>query len=160
MRSFDRIALTPQRLQHLKDAGLDVVSADVALDMKVNGHIKNENISNIQVVQTPNGDLQGNVVHAQKKTSLATSLQDMFGLQKNASTQDVNNAVESAWNKLTGAGKKPSMESPTIARHGLMTGKPVSSEVWTGDQQDAIKNFVTEELYIHTKVSLTPSVRH
>jgi len=151
--------LTPQRLQHLQDAGLDVVSADVTLDMKVNGHIKNQHVSNVQVVQTPNGDLQGNVVHTPEKTSLATSLQEMFNLRKTASAQDVNNAVESAWNKLTGAGKKPSMVSPTIAQHGLMTGKQVSSEVWVGDQQDAIKNFVTEELYIHTKVPLAhPSV--
>lgn len=123
--------------------------------MQVNGHVKDERVHNVQVVQTPNGDIQGNLVHGPNTTSKGTSLQNMFGLGNQASSQDVNNAADSAWDKLTGAGKKPSMVSPTIAKHGLMTGEQVSSEVWDGDQQDAVRNFVTEELYIHTKVHLT-----
>jgi hypothetical protein len=153
LRSFDRIALTPQRIQHLQQAGLDIVSADVALDMKVNGHIKDEHVSNVQVVQTPLGDLQGQIIHPPKKATKGTSLQDMFGLEKNASAADVEKAVDSAWDKLTGAPKTPSMIPPTIAKHGLLgeSGEDMS-EIWTGDQQNAIRNFVTEELYIHTKV--------
>jgi hypothetical protein len=155
LRSFDRIALTPQRLQHLQQAGLDVVSADVALDMKINGHVKDEHGSNVQVMQTPHGDLQGQIVHPPQKSTTGTSLQDMFGLERNATAADVGKAADSAFDNLTRTEKAPSMIPPTIADHGLLGGGGQDmSEVWTGDQQDAIKNFVSEELYIHTKVHL------
>jgi hypothetical protein len=79
----------------------------------------------------------------------------MFGLERNANAADVGKAVDTAFDKLTGTEKAPSMIPPTIADHGLLGGGGQDmSEIWTGDQQDAIRNFVTEELYIHTKVHL------
>lgn len=48
----------------------------------------------------------------------------------------------------------PSQVSGTVAEQGMMTGKNVYDQTWTGDSADAVKNFVTEETYIHTKVHL------
>ena len=52
------------------------------------------------------------------------------------------------------AAMKPSNVSETVAEHGMMTGKNVYDQGWGGNSSDAVKNFVTEELYIHTKVFL------
>ena len=78
-------------------------------------------------------------------------LGDLFSWNEKTSTdgkyKQVNQVLSNYESAMT-----PSGVADSVAEHGMMTGKNVYDQTWGGDSKEAVENFVTEELYIHTKV--------
>lgn len=154
MRSFDRIALTQEIIDQVHESGIDATKADIALDLDLNG----DSIQSQSVVisSAANGDALDHVAHQSgktAKTSMVSKVGDIFAWNSATSTEGkhrkVNQILSSFERSMT-----ESRVSPSIAQHGMMTGSQVSDQYWRGDDQAEVKNFITEELYIHTKVYL------
>lgn len=155
MRSFDRIPLTQQLVDQEQRSGVDVVKADIALDLSLNGidRVKDENIT---VSDLGNGDSMDSVAHhhfGPSQNHKEKKLGDMFSWTDKTNQDAKYKQVSQVLSAYEGAAT-PSQVSGTVAEQGMMTGKNVYDQTWTGDSADAVKNFVTEETYIHTKVYL------
>jgi len=78
-------------------------------------------------------------------------LNDIFAWNKNANMDAKHQKLNEVLSNFQGAGQKSNVPA-SVAQHGMMTGANVSDQTWSGDDQNVVKNFVTEELYIHSKV--------
>lgn len=156
MRSFDRIALTKEIVAQEKASGIDTVKADIALDLDLNG-VDSIKDNSVTVSHLPNGDsldLPTHKVKPQKNTNAKEKpLSNIFAWNEKDSSKDKHQKVNQVLSDFQDATKESQVPA-TLAQHGMMTGQNVYDQKWSGDDQDAVKNFVTEELYIHTKVSL------
>lgn len=152
MRSFDRIALTKEIIAQEQASGVDTVKADIALDLDLNGvdSIKDDSVT---VSHLPVGDSLDFLTHKKKvaQNSKEDNLGNIFSWNKNANSNDKHAKLNQVLSNYQGAVKE-SRVSASVAQHGMMTGQNVSEQGWSGDDKDAVKNFVTEELYIHSKV--------
>jgi hypothetical protein len=152
LRSFDRIALTQEIIAQEQASGINTVKADIALDLDVNGvdSIKDDSVT---VSRLPIGDQFDFLVHKEnpEKSSREDRLGDMFSWDQDSNPDDKHARLNQVLSDFQGAVKE-SQVSATIAEQGMMTGQNVFDQGWSGDGQDAVKNFVTEELYIHSKV--------
>lgn len=154
MRSFDRIALTQEILAQEQASGIDTVKADIALDLDINGidTIKDDSVT---VSHLPVGDSLDFLAHKSKpaKNSKEDKLGDIFAWNKNANKDAKHQKLNEVLSNFQGAGKTSNVPA-SVAQQGMMTGQNVSDQTWSGNDQAAVKNFVTEELYIHSKVFL------
>jgi hypothetical protein len=155
LRSFDRIPLTQQLLDQEQKSGVDVIKADIALDLNLNGidRLKDDNVT---VSHLGNGDSMDCVAHhhaGPSQNHKETKLGDMFSWTDKTNQDAKYNQLNQVLSAYDGAATK-SQVSGTVAEQGMMTGQNVYDQTWTGNSADAVKNFVTEELYIHTKVYL------
>lgn len=154
MRSFDRIALTQQLIDQEQKSGIDTVKADIALDLDLNGvdRIKDGNVT---VSSLANGDSLDAATHHfvdNSKNHRDRKLGDLFSWNEKTSTDGKYKQVNRVLSDYEGA-MTPSGVLDSVAEHGMMTGKNVYDQTWGGDPKEAVENFVTEELYIHTKAS-------
>lgn len=152
MRSFDRIALTKEIIDQQHNSGINAVIADIALDMDLNGvdSIKSDSVT---VSAAPTGDNLDAVAHQRKaeKHVKETNLESLFNWDRKTNSHDKHQKLSKLLSDFDGA-VKDSQVSETVAEHGMMTGQNVFDQKWQGNDQDAVKNFVSEELYIHSKV--------
>jgi hypothetical protein len=154
LRSYDRIAFTQQIIDQEHKSGIDTVKADIALDLNLNGidRVKGEQVT---VSALPNGDALDTVAHQadRSKDHKLGQLGDMFSwndkTDMNSKYQKLNQTLSNFESAVV-----PSGVTDTVAENAMMTGQNVYDQKWGGNSQDAVKNFVTEELYIHTKVCL------
>lgn len=159
MRSFDRIALTQQLIDQEQKSGVDAVKADIALDLDLHGvdRIKDGNVT---VSSLANGDSLDAATHHMVNTSKNHNdrkLGDLFAWNDKTSTDGKYKQVNQVLSDFEGA-MTPSGVSDSVAQQAMMTGRNVYDQTWGGDSKEAVQNFVTEELYIHTKVSHFPNV--
>jgi hypothetical protein len=159
LRSFDRIPLTQQIKDQQTNSGIDAVKADVALGLDLNGldSFSNEGFAvsslgtgdSLDDARRQTGKAQAGVAApATNKTGLG----EVFGWDEGTDNKTKHEAVNQTLSAFTDAGTKGTVKS-SVAQHGMMTGTNVFDEVWNGDPKEAVKNFVSEEVYIHTKVS-------
>lgn len=135
------------------------MKADVALGLDLNGldSFSNEGIA---VSNLGTGDSLDNVRNQTGKADAGaaapapnqTGLGEVFGWAEGTDDKTKHDAVNQTLSAFEGAGSKGTVQS-SVAQHGMMTGANVSDEAWSGDPKEAVKNFVSEEVYIHTKVS-------
>ena len=158
LRSFDRIPLTQQIVNQEHNSGIDTVKADIALSLDLNG-LESFGKHDVGVSSLPMGDPMDSLHYgsktpskAQRKQATQTNgLSEMFDWNdktKPAGKQQKLDEVLSNFESAVQEGKV----SDTVSQHGMMTGTNVFDERWDGDEKQAVKNFVSEELYIHTKV--------
>jgi hypothetical protein len=153
LRSFDHIALTREIIAQEKASGIDAIKADIALDLDINGidTIKDDSVT---VTHLPTGDSRDFLAHKPKpKNFKEDKLGDIFAWNKNANKDAKHQKLNEVLSNFQGAGRKSNVPA-SVAEHGMMTGQSVSDQAWSGDDQSVVNNFVTEELYIHTKVFL------
>ena len=152
MRSFDRIALTQEIIDQQRNSGIDAVKADIALDLDLNG-VDSIKTDSVTVSAAPTGDNLDAVAHQTKaeKNVKEAKLGSLFAWDKKANSRDKHQKLSQVLSNFEGA-IKDSQVSESVAEHGMMTGQNVYDQTWQGNDQDAVKNFVTEELYIHSKV--------
>ena len=164
LRSFDRIPLTEGIVKQEQMSGIDTVKADIALGLELNG-LGSFGKQDVSVSSSPMGDAMDDVhfdatkgAHGVRKLATTTSRSKMNGLSEMFDWTDSTeqegkiqklNQVLSSFDNAAQEGKV----SGTVSQHGMMTGQNVFDEKWTGDEKEAVKNFVSEELYIHTKVN-------
>jgi len=135
-------------------SGVDAVKADIALDLDLHGvdRIKDGNVT---VSSLANGDSLDGATHHSVNTSQNhkdCKLGDLFAWNDKTSTDGKYKQVHQVLSDYEGA-VTPSGVSDSIAEQAMLTGKNVYDQTWGGDSKEAVQNFVTEELYIHTKVS-------
>jgi hypothetical protein len=166
LRSFDRIPLTQEVKNQEKKSGIDTVKADIALGLDLNG-LDSFGHQGVGVAPSPTGDSMDAVQHdtdktkfqqkilrpknTRKPTDKSDGLAEIFDWNESTDSkgrQEKLNQVLSTFEKASTNVKV----SESVAQHGMMTGENVYDESWNGDASDAVKNFVSEELYIHTKV--------
>ena len=152
MRSFDRIALTQEIIDQQRNSGIDAVKADIALDLDLNGvdTMKSESVT---VSAASTGDSLDAVAHGRKaeKKVREADLGSLFAWDKKTNSTDKHRKLSQVLSNFERA-TKDSQVSESVAEHGMMTGQNVYDQTWQGNDQDAVKNFVSEELYIHSKV--------
>ena len=153
LRSFDRIPLTKQIRQQEAKSGIDTLKADIALDLNLSGldSIENEHLTVSSVSQ---GDALDSIAHNKAKPPKNGSIHkfdDIFHWDKSASPKGKQDKLNEVLSQFQDAGTQAAV-SNTIAAEAMETGHNVTEHSWKGDEQEAVKNFVTEELYIHTKV--------
>jgi hypothetical protein len=161
LRSFDRIPYTQAIKDQQAKSGIDTVKADIAMGMDLNGLDTFD--KGVAVTNLGKGDSLDHVRHksdsAQSSTTPAapkkSGVSDLFGWDDNTDDKSKQEQLNKTLSAFEGAGSKPTV-NPTIAQQGMMTGANVSDEIWSGTDQEAVRNFVTEEVYIHTKVGLFP----
>ena len=152
MRSFDRIALTKEIIDQQKNSGVNTVLADIALDLDLNG-VDSIKSNSVAVSAAPTGDNLDAVAHqrkAEKKVKEA-NLGSLFDWDTKTNPHDKHQKLSQVLSAFDRAVKDPQV-SESVAEQGMMTGQNVYDQTWHGNDQDAVKNFVTEELYIHSKV--------
>jgi phospholipase D1/2 len=153
LRSYDRIALTQEIVEKEKKSGIDTLKADLALDLDLIGvdKIKNQQVT---VSSLAAGDSLDAVAHSDPHPSKSGDIkpfEDLFSWNRTADVQKKNDVLNTVLSRFEQAGSE-SPVSDSIAEQAMMTGREVWDEKWVGDDKEAVKNFVTEELYIHTKV--------
>ena len=158
MRSFDRIALTQDIIDQQHQSGVNAPVAVIALDLELNGvdFIKDNSFT---VSSLPTGDSLDLVAHQPKRDSKAENqnLGTAFSWDGNATSDAKQQHLSQLLSDFQGAAEANHV-SGSIAEHGMMTGQNVFDQAWKGDDQAAVKNFVSEELYIHSKVALPISI--
>jgi oligoribonuclease (3'-5' exoribonuclease) len=152
LRSFDRIALTQEIIDQQRKSGVDAVKADIALDLDLNG-VDSIKTDSITVAAAPTGDNLDAVAHQKKKEKHVkeANLESLFAWGRKDDSRDKHQKLSNVLSGFEGA-IKDSKVSESVAEHGMMTGQNVYDQTWQGKDQDAVKNFVSEELYIHSKV--------
>jgi phospholipase D1/2 len=168
LRSFDRIPLTQQVKNQEKKSGIDTVKADIALGLDLNG-LESFGNQGVGVASSPTGDPMDAIRHETDKGKLqqkilrpkntkkpagqTDGLGEMFNWNESTDSKGRQQKLNQVLSSFEGASTGVKV-SETIAQHGMMTGENVFDERWNGDESEAVKNFVSEELYIHTKVPL------
>lgn len=161
LRSFGRIPLTQQIINQEQSSGIDTVKADIALALDLNG-LESFGKQDVSVSSSPMGDPMDSITYDpahlkanRKQTTTTNGLSEMFDWSEktkpDGKQQKLNEILTKFENAVqpAGAGKV----SETVSQHAMMTGTNVFDEGWDGNEQEAVKNFVSEELYIHTKVN-------
>jgi len=172
LRSFDRIAYSQQLKQQEEDSGVDFLQADMALGLNIQKQSNFELTSQTVIGYSPlgAGDALDRVTHeiheltlhdtsTPKKKQKQFSVDEFFGFGKDG------NSMKSTEEKVRGvvdqfvaqAGKEDKVDA-TVAQHALESSRNVIDAGLIGDEKDVVKNFVSEELYIHTKVHCSLTV--
>jgi phospholipase D1/2 len=168
LRSFDRIPLTQQVKNQEKKSGIDTVKADIALGLDLNG-LESFGNQGVGVASSPTGDSMDAIRHetdkgkrqqkilrpknTRKPAGQTDGLDEMFDWNESTDSKGRQQKLNEVLSSYEGASTGVKVNE-TIAQHGMMTGENVFDERWNGDESEAVKNFVSEELYIHTKVPL------
>jgi len=162
LRSFDRIPLTQQIINQEHASGIDTVKADIALGLDLNG-LDSYGKQDVGVSSCPTGDAMDSITYdlphlqANRKQATTTNgLGEMFDWSDETEPETKQQKVTEVLTKFENAMEPPPAAgkvSGTVSQHGMMTGTNVFDEAWIGEKQEAVKNFVSEELYIHTKVT-------
>jgi hypothetical protein len=138
-------------------SGIDSVKADVALGLDLNG--LDSFGEGVAVTNLGTGDSLDRVRHKhgnpapQVSPASKAGMGGLFGWDDKSDDKTKQAQLDKTLSAFTAAGSKTTVK-PTIAEAGMMTGANVSDDQWSGDDQEAVKNFVSEEVYIHTKVTL------
>ena len=152
MRSFDRIALTQEIIAQQQNSGVNAVKADIALDLDLSGvnRIKSDSVT---VSAAPIGDTFDAVAHQTKaqKNVKDHNLGSLFAWDGKTNSNDKHQKLNQVLSDFEGA-IQDSRVAESVAQQGMMTGQNVFDQTWQGNDRDAVKNFVSEELYIHSKV--------
>jgi len=77
----------------------------------------------------------------------------MMGWDENSDDKGKQAQLDKTLSAFEGAGSDATVKD-SVAAHGMMTGANVSDELWSGNDQEAVRNFVSEEVYIHTKLMI------
>lgn len=155
LRSFDRIPMTKQIRQQEAKSGIDTLKADIALDLNLSG-LDSVDSEHLTVSSVSQGDALDSIAHNKAKPPKNSSVHkfdDMFHWDKATGKKGKQEKVDEVLSQFQDAGTQAAV-SNTIAAEAMETGHNVTDHVWKGDEQEAVKNFVAEELYIHTKVHL------
>jgi hypothetical protein len=155
LRSFDRIAHTRGIIDQEQKSGVDTVKADIAFDLDLNGIDRIRN-GKVTVSSLQNGDPLDSVAHGKAgvaKASKLNQLSDIFSWDDKTDNHEKYLKLNQVLSQFESAISEPKI-SESVAEHGMMTGQNVFDQKWKGDEKEAVKNYVTEELYIHTKVFL------
>jgi phospholipase D1/2 len=152
LRSFDRISLTNEILHQQYSSGIDSVKADVALSLELQG-MDSFSGNTVSFSKSASGDALDSVTHAEQKPTHKESkeLGDIFGWDAGTNVHDKDQKLKKLLSDYEKQGTDAKV-SESIADQGMMTGTNVSDQAWAGEGEQAVKNFVTEELYIHAKV--------
>jgi phospholipase D1/2 len=157
LRSFDRIPYTQQLKDQQTKSGIDSVKADVALGLDLNG--LDSFGEGVAVTNLGTGDSLDRVRHKHDNPAPQISppgkagMGGLFGWDDKSDDKTKQAQLDKTLSAFTAAGSKTTVK-PSIAEAGMMTGANVSDEQWSGDDQEAVKNFVSEEVYIHTKLMI------
>jgi hypothetical protein len=155
LRSFDRIPFTQQIIDQEQKSGIDITKADIALSLDQFGLDSFGDDGKVTVSTAPEGDALDFVAHHSKglttKKSELAKVDDLFSWNERTSDEGKHQKVNQVLSAYEAASVLPKV-SPSIAQDAMETGKNVSDRHWTDGEQDAVKNFITEELYIHAKV--------
>jgi phospholipase D1/2 len=162
LRSFDRIPLTPKIINQEHQSGIDTAKADIALGLDLNG-LDSFGKQDVRVSSSPTGDSMDSIAsHSQRQrgnqgptTPKTNGLSEIFNWSDKTKPEGKQQNVKDVLTNFENAGQEGNV-TETISQHGMMTGTNVFDESWDGDQKQAVKNFVSEELYIHTKVNHKP----
>lgn len=163
LRSFDRIPLTQGIVKQEKVSGIDTVKADIALGLELNG-LGSFGKQDVSVSSSPTGDPMDYITLdatkgargmrkpvATNPRSKMNGLSEMFDWNDSTKQEGKKQKLSQVLSSFDNAAQEGKV-SETVSQHGMMTGQNVFDEKWDGDEKEAVKNFVSEELYIHTKV--------
>jgi hypothetical protein len=161
LRSFDRIPFTQDIINQENNSGISTVKADIALTLDLNG-LDSFSDGKVSLSSLPNGDPLDNVSHRdnvryhfsgdRRRNTNSSNLGAIFSWTDRTNSEGKSQSLKKVLSDFEKGGKD-SKVSESIAEQGLMTGKSVSDQTWKGDDKEAVKNFVSEECYIHTKVN-------
>jgi phospholipase D1/2 len=169
LRSFDRIAMSQQLKRQENETGITFLQADLALglDIQHNSDLVLSPQTLIGYSPLPAGDALDLITHNLQKLMLhgtlppelkakQSSVEDFFGFHKNGkSTADkVHDVVE----QFCAEAAAQDEVDWTVAQHALESKETAIDLEWVGDERDAVKNFVSEELYIHSKVMIVDGI--
>jgi phospholipase D1/2 len=163
LRSFDRIPLTDGIVKQEQVSGIDTVKADIALGLELNG-LGSFGKQDVSVSSSATGDPMDDITLGASKgpqgvRKLATTmsksktsgLNEMFDWNESTKPEGKIQKLSQVLGSFDNAVQEGKV-SETVSQHGMMTGENVFDQKWDGDEKEAVKNFVSEELYIHTKV--------
>ena len=158
LRSYDRIALTEDIIDKEKRSGVDTVKADLALDLDLIGvdKIRNERVT---VSSLQAGDPLDSVAHFNShgsKVGDVRKLGDIFSWNDAPDAERKHELLNKVLSRFESAGSESAVPD-SIAEQAMMTGRDDLNRDWVGTDNEAVHNFVTEELYIHTKVAPIPA---
>ena len=152
LRAWGEIPLTPEYLAHEREAHDQVIKADIAYALDMMGLDAFDDEKTVRVSTCALGDELDATVHAVEhgggKESEAVDLATLFSWDEDASDVAKQQRLEQVL-----------MQYPTTDDENEQVqmfdkgGADKTNTDGTSDGSGSVKNFVTEELYIHAKVS-------